>query len=142
MKFDDASWHYGGDFPEELPEEAGATHIGMFVAWCLLNGLAGEIHTVELKKDFDTLRSRALTPGAWFINVCDSTFTDEDLTDDGIAFTESYYDADEAEYLADYESTLGAGLESLYHIPDTWASYDALAPILAQRFSEWQKAAA
>src|SRR6266404_3538306 len=36
MKYDDASWHYGGDFPEDLPREAGATHTGMFVAWALL----------------------------------------------------------------------------------------------------------
>lgn len=39
MKYDDASWHVGGDFPKELPPEAGATHIGMFAAWCMLNGL-------------------------------------------------------------------------------------------------------
>ncbi|MGN6118448.1 MAG: DUF7832 domain-containing protein, partial [Rhodanobacter sp.] len=43
MKYDDASWHYGGDFPKDLPDEAGATHTGMFVAWALLSGLAGQI---------------------------------------------------------------------------------------------------
>ena len=31
-KYDDASWHYGGDFPKDLPIEAGATHTGMFLA--------------------------------------------------------------------------------------------------------------
>ncbi|WP_441328174.1 DUF7832 domain-containing protein [Mesorhizobium album] len=35
MKYDDASWHSGGNFPRELPPEAGATHIAMFVAWPL-----------------------------------------------------------------------------------------------------------
>ena len=24
MKYDDASWHYGGNFPKDLPTEAGA----------------------------------------------------------------------------------------------------------------------
>jgi hypothetical protein len=33
MKYDDASWHYGGDFPADLPREAGSTHIAMFLAW-------------------------------------------------------------------------------------------------------------
>jgi hypothetical protein len=33
MKYDDATWHSGGDFPKDLPAEAGATHIGMFVSW-------------------------------------------------------------------------------------------------------------
>ena len=36
MKYDDAGWHVGGDFPDDLPPEAGATHIGMFAAWCML----------------------------------------------------------------------------------------------------------
>ena len=31
MKYDDASWHYNGDFPTDLPVEAGATHIGLAV---------------------------------------------------------------------------------------------------------------
>jgi hypothetical protein len=141
LKFDDASWHYGGDFPDELPQEAGATHIGMFVAWCLLNGLAGEVYTTELASAFEKLRSRASTPGAWFLHVCDGKFTDEDLNDDGAAFAESYYDGDTPQYLEDYDNTLGSELESLYHVPDTWASYDALAPILAPRFKEWKKAA-
>ncbi|WP_265102660.1 hypothetical protein [Acinetobacter sp. 'aerobic (ED)'] len=39
MKYDDASWHYGGDFPADLPQEAGATHIGMFLTWMLLQTL-------------------------------------------------------------------------------------------------------
>lgn len=26
MKYDDASWHYGGEFPDDLPPTAGATH--------------------------------------------------------------------------------------------------------------------
>ena len=33
MKYDDASWHYEGAYPADLPPEAGATHIGMFLAW-------------------------------------------------------------------------------------------------------------
>ncbi len=27
MKYDDASWHYGGDFPKGLNNEAGATDL-------------------------------------------------------------------------------------------------------------------
>jgi len=60
MKYDDASWHYGGDFPKDLPNEAGATHIAMFVAWCLLNGLAGEIHTDDFPEEFELLKPQQL----------------------------------------------------------------------------------
>ena len=45
MKYDDASWHYGGDFPSELSSDAGATHIGMFVTWALLVDLGGSFPT-------------------------------------------------------------------------------------------------
>lgn len=41
MKNDDASCHYDGTFPKDLPAEAGTTHIGMFVAWAWLKDLAG-----------------------------------------------------------------------------------------------------
>ena len=42
MKYDDASWHYGGDFPADLPQAAGATHIGMFLAWLIRNDYASQ----------------------------------------------------------------------------------------------------
>ena len=42
MKYDEASWHYGGDFPADLPASAGATHIGLFLAWMLIKGFASE----------------------------------------------------------------------------------------------------
>ena len=81
MKYDDASWHYGGDFPSNLPNEAGATHIGMFVAWCILNELGGEIHLEDFPEELDKLKERKLKPGAWFIAACDEKFTDEDLSE-------------------------------------------------------------
>jgi len=30
-KYDDASWHYGGEYPENISEENASTHIGMFL---------------------------------------------------------------------------------------------------------------
>ena len=34
MKYDDASWHYGGNFPKGLSRKNGATHIAFFLVWC------------------------------------------------------------------------------------------------------------
>lgn len=137
MKYDDASWHYGGDFPAELNEEAGATHIGMFVAWCLLNGLAGEIHTEDYPDALEKLRNREQTPGQWFLEHCDEKFTDEDLSELGNKFTQQYYAADDAPYLTVYETLLGQGFSHLYAVPDTWESYDRLAIKISQDYSEW-----
>jgi len=44
MKYDDASWHYGGDFSIGSPEEYGGTYIALFMKWCFVKGWAGDIH--------------------------------------------------------------------------------------------------
>lgn len=138
MKYDDASWHYGGDFPPDLPAEAGGTHIGMFVTWCLLNGLSGEIHTNDLSEELKDLKEHRKTPGAWFLENCDEKFTDEDLNEEGNRFAQEYYDSDEAPYLEDYEAALGESVESLYHATDSWDFYERLAPLIAKRFENWR----
>jgi hypothetical protein len=140
MKYDDASWHYEGDFPTDLPREAGATHVGMFLAWALLHGFAGELHIQDSPETLDQLRQRAITPGQFLILACDEKFTDEDLSTVGNAFAESCFAPlnPSAGYVADYEDTLGRSEPSLYHVPDTWETYDHLAPVIQKRFEEWQ----
>jgi len=139
MKYDDASWHYGGNFPRELPDAAGATHIGMFLAWALLNGLAGEIHLSEFPQMLEKLETRAITPGQFLVEACDEKFTNEDLNEEGNLFAQDYYRGDHARYLSDYEKALGKNVPTLYHVPDTWESFDRLAPVIAARFNKWQK---
>ena len=143
MKYDDASWHYEGDFPADLPPEAGATHIGMFLAWALLKGFAGEIHIEDFPETLDQLRQRTITPGQFLIQACDEKFTDEDLSDEGNAFAEYYFNSGEkwGAYLGDYEATLGLNGRSLYHVADTWENYDRLAPIIQKRYDEWRAGA-
>ena|SRR5450432_4381940 len=139
MKYDDASWHSGGNFPKDLPPEAGATHIGMFVTWALLAGLAGEIHISDFPDDIPKLEARSVTPGAFFLASCDGKFTDEDLNELGNAFACAYFDFEKGSYLADYEATLGKGLAELYYVKDTWVNYDRLKPVLDKRFRKWRE---
>jgi len=139
MKYDDASWHYGGDFPKDLPIESAATHIGMYVAWCLLNDLAGEIHTVEFPEALKILKDRAIRPGQWFMEHCDEKFTDEDLNEKGNLFTEFYYASDAAPYLESYEKILGSNFSTLYAVEDTWSNFDKIAAEISRSFSAWLK---
>ena len=138
MKYDDASWHYGGNFPSELPPAAGATHIAMFVAWCLLNGFAGEIHTDDFPDELEKLKNKKVTPGSWFINACDEQFTDEDLNDEGNAFTNFYYAADDAPYLNEYSEIVADEFESIYEVPDTWETYKLLEPAISASYANWK----
>jgi hypothetical protein len=137
-KYDDASWHYGGDFPKDLPIEAGATHTGMFLAWALLAGLGGELHDDETPNLFEQLRARTITPGAFFMSACDGKFTDEDLNDEGNAFAQDYFVFETGLFLHDYETTVGADLPDLYHVPDTWGTFEQVKSVLDQRFHEWK----
>jgi hypothetical protein len=139
MKYDDASWHYGADnFPKELPQSAGATHTGMFVSWAMLSGMAGELHTDESQDMIKGLQKRTITPSQFFLEACDGKFTDEDLNDEGNAFAAAYFDFENGSYLSDYEEALAAEVPTLYHVPDTWESYDRLRTVLDRRLAEWR----
>jgi hypothetical protein len=139
VKYDDWSWHSGGDFPPDLPPEAGATHIGMFVAWALLHRLAGDIHVREFPEPLARLRERTITPGRFFLEACDGKFTDEDLSDHGNQFAEHYYQREDRPggYFADYAETVGTEPPSIYHVPDTWETDEKLAPVIQRRFEDW-----
>jgi len=143
MKYDDASWHYGGDFPDDLEPSAGATHIGMFVAWALLSGLGGTIHTEEFPEELAKLRDRTITPGQFLISACDEKFTDEDLTDLGNEFAKVYCqsEAEDGSYFSDYCEVLADEFPSAYHVADTWGNFDKLKPVLDMRFAEWKTSA-
>ncbi len=140
MKYDDASWHHGGDFPADLPQEAGGTHIAMFVVWCWAKGMAGALTRDEFPEILQAVSSRSDSPGAIFARGSDDKFTDEDLNDEGNAFASAYYGVggELRDYVRDYESTLGRGLPSVYHVSDTWEVFDRLEPVIARRFKAWR----
>ncbi len=150
-KYDDASWHYGGDFPEDLPDENGGIHIGIYLAWCINSDLISDFQKEESQEDIAKVKNREMTGAEFLMANCDGKFTDEDLTDEGNSFTEDYYqdDTDFAEnhatYLDDYQKLAGlfykennVALESFYHVKDSWDLYDAVAPALDKRFAEWK----
>ena len=138
MKYDDASWHYGGDFPKDLPIEAGGTHISMYLVWCLLSGLGGELHELDYAEELQLLKKRSMTPNQYFFDTCDGKFADEDLNEEGNAFTKAYFDYDEGAYLSDYDSLLAEGLPTIYHVDNSWENFDQLATIIKSRYDSWK----
>jgi hypothetical protein len=139
MKYDDASWHYGGNFPEGLPDEAGATHTGMYVAWALLAGMAGPFFD-DFPDDLAILQARTQTPGEFFLDKADGKFVDDMLTEEGNAFTQAYFDFEKGSYLGDYGRLVGDSMPTLYHVPDTWQVFDILRPVLDDRLRVWRNA--
>jgi hypothetical protein len=137
-KYDDASWHYGGNFPEHLPTSAGATHIGMYLAWAVVSGLESDFLREELAPD-DVARlvERKITPGQFLITASDEKFVDDELNAEAKRFTDAYYASNM--YFDDYDKVVGKDLETLYEAPDTWETFDRLRPMLDRRFDEWKR---
>lgn len=82
MKYDDAGWHSGGDFPSDLPAEAGATHIGMYLAWLLLQGMASEELAEDAEEDLQALLERRTTPSLFLLECSDGKFVDDLISDE------------------------------------------------------------
>ena len=142
MKYDDASWHYLGTFPKHLPKAAGATHIGMFLAWMLMNNLASE----ELEEDAESalaqLKARTLTGAQFLMTVLDEKLTDQEFSETGNAFAVAYYEGlnNDSRYVDDYLLTFGVSIKTLYSVEDSWDHYDQLSAAMDARFAAWNEA--
>ena len=106
MKYDDASWHSGGDFPQNSPQEYGGTHIALFMKWCFIKGWAGEIHHEQSADDLQKVIQGTMPATEYFFKYCDGQLTDEDLNDEGNVFASQYY-GDDGLYFEDYAKHFG-----------------------------------
>jgi hypothetical protein len=97
MKYDNASWHFGGNFPKDLTEDAGFTHTGLYVAWAVLAGLGSDEYSDDFEDELQGLRDRVSTPSSAF-KAMDGKFTDADLSREGNAFTVSYFDFEKVNF--------------------------------------------
>ena len=138
MKYDDASWHFDADdFPKDLPQLAGATHIGMFVAWAVFNELMSDEFATDFSEQVQELKSRLITPGQFVWEFMEGKFSEYDLSEKGRVFAKNYYTTkDVNNYLAIYELKIKANLVSEYLIPDTWETYEKVSAIINEAYQQ------
>ncbi len=139
MAYDKIDWHCGSGFPEDLPMEAAATHIGMFVVWMLLKGLGSASVDSRGETLRTALRVRSVTPGEFFLRQYDGKFLESDLSEEGNEFARAYYGGLRSKYIQDYESVLCGGLPSSYHVDDSWENFDRIAAIIDSRYERWKR---
>ncbi|HWW02472.1 MAG TPA: hypothetical protein VNZ64_22430 [Candidatus Acidoferrum sp.] len=140
MSYDRADFDYGTE-EQPLPKGHAATHIGMFLAWAILNGLENDWHREHSAELLARLRRREITGRQFFETACKEQFAEKDLNVEGNQFAESYYRNEAGErgpYFDDYKKTLAKGLPSFWHVADTWDNYDKLAPVITRRYQEWK----
>src|SRR5690242_342773 len=126
MAYDRADHDYSTE-KEPLPKGHAATHIGIFLAWAILNGLENDYHRQRSAELLGQLRRREITGRQFFEGACQEKFAEKDLSPEGNEFAEYYYRDSAGErgaYFADYKQTLTAGLPSFWHVADTWENYD------------------
>jgi hypothetical protein len=133
MKIDDAEIYFL-NFETDLDNEAGGTHIGMFLGWAVQRGLAD----ARLTAHASDLPSGKRTGRDLLFDHCDGKLLDGDLSIEGAAFARSYYDA---LYLKDYMRLfhLDADVfDDLGKVADDAQAQAKVAARLDRRYSEWR----
>lgn len=140
MSYDRADFDYSSD-AEPLPKGHAATHIGMFLAWAVLNGLESDFHHECSADLLAKLRRREITGRQFFEAACNVRFSERDLNEEGNSFAQHYY-VDETgkrgAYFADYKKVLAARLPSFWHVADNWDNYEKIAAVISRRYEEWK----
>jgi hypothetical protein len=138
-KYDDASWHSGGDYPAGLPPENARTHIGFFLRWAFSRDLTGELHREEEPDAVAKVVQGTLSGAAFVSEFCDEKLTDEDLDDEGNAFAAACYDT----YLARLTDLVCAGgkVATVYHAAEDEPTYADVARLLDEIYAEYERGA-
>jgi hypothetical protein len=140
MPYDRADHDYSTE-ADPLPKGHAATHIGMFLAWAVFNGLENDYHQQRSAEHLSRLRRREITGRQFFEAACKEQFAEKDLSPDGNAFALHYYRDETGQrgaYFADYRKVLVGSHPSFWSVADTWANYDKLAPVISQRYADWK----
>ncbi len=139
MKYDDASWHSGGEgFPDTSPDEFGGTHIALFLKWCFVQGWASDFHIHEAPEDVQKVISGELPATDFLFKHCDGKLTNEDLNATGNAFAKKYY-GDDGLFFKDYVDHF---YEKAYSAPEREHDFSKFSAVLTKRYQghKWENA--
>ncbi len=136
--YDKAKYHFGGDYPQELPIEQAYVHTGMYLGWIIDNELFSTWFKEESLDDIEEFKKREIT-GTQIYKKWDGVLTGDMLSDEGNKFSLYYFEFEKGEFPTDYDKTLASDLPSLYYVQDTWDNYYLLKEVIDQRYIEWKR---
>ena len=134
-KYDDAEWHYGGNFPRWTPKRNGFAHIGFLLTWLVDNGLVSEFLKEESSNIVEATIDRSVSPIA-LLEYWDGKLVSDMLSKQGNAFVKSYYKDQENGYFLNYMSEFSE--LGNYKVKPNWKNYNRIQPVINQRFEEWR----
>jgi hypothetical protein len=62
--YDKAKYHYGGNYPEDLPEEQAFVHTGIFLGWVIDNDLYSDEFREDMEGYIAAFKARHITGAA------------------------------------------------------------------------------
>lgn len=134
IKYDDASWHFDGDFPKELGITAARTHMGFVIRWAAENKLLSNLLTSNFPNEINALKNNKITSSEFIEKCCDDKLTNDDFSEEGNLFLSHYYDD---HYMDDYVDTSSDDLPTIYHEPDNNEKYQIVKEIINIRYKNW-----
>ena len=95
--YDNIRFHLDEEYPEGLPSENAATHIGMYWIWAAQAGLANPVWQTapESAEDFANMLKGRTSGRRFLLKHMDGALTPDDFTEQGRQFTSYYYDNEE-----------------------------------------------
>ncbi|MBP2452724.1 DUF308 domain-containing protein [Mycolicibacterium lutetiense] len=136
--YDKIDWHTAGAMDAGFDDdEQAAVPAAFFYGWLLSRGLFSGDYAQPGSDMFDDYQARRVTALELY-RESDGCLDERDLTDEGNAFTRSYYRIESPCYFDDYEDTLAVGLPSPYHVPYTWENQERMDAIIGQRYAQWR----
>ena len=137
-------------FPEKVPRENQKTSVAFLFAWAAVNDV---LDVVAIEAEFPQfsyqggiIRNR--TP-VQFLEMIDDRFMPRFVVGPARSFLLAYFwpgwrhrynvDFDKV-FVTEYADALlvKPGFPSTWHVPGAWPEFDSIAPLISQRFSEWQ----
>ena len=130
---DRADWHSGADnFPDDVPEENGATHIGMYVRWAIGRGFFVDDATPA--EAIEAVRAGRMSGRDLVLGHLDGKLWPSMLTQECADFAEAHWN-DFIEDFAGLPSEVG---DTAYHVEDTTENYDIVAAALDERWARYR----
>ena len=136
IEYDAWRWHTEGAFPKDQPPEQGYVHIGVFLTWLIDHDMLDPdwVEASGVKRAVAAIRDRQETACA-LRDMTDGRLTSEMLNVEGQGFTGAYY-APEYGYPRDWRRVFGRQADR-YAVPDEWATYDRIEPLIEYRWGQW-----
>lgn len=129
-------------FPPELPPEAAATHMGLFLGWAIERKMISEEMQARYATELKAFCDRSLT-GVQIVDrlggVLESSFFSDELR----RFSERYYPKC-GRFMFDYVHTFMRQIidsvpQSMYQVSGSWKNQARLSATLDERLDEWRQ---